>query len=64
MTNQKFMKELSQIWNKSADKTRNPVEAKRVLILKTFSCLKVDKKTYDEILVPARKELLDKIGMF
>lgn len=64
--NKEFMNQFKSIWNKNSDLPRNGIEAKRLFILKAFDCLKFhcDEDHKTKVLVPAKKELLDKIGMF
>lgn len=64
--NKRFMNQFKNVWNKNSDLPRNKIEAKRLFILKAFTCLKphCDEHHQTKILAPAKKELLDKIGMF
>lgn len=64
--NKQFMNQFKNIWNKSSELPRNKVEAKRLFILKAFDCLKfyADESHRVSVILPAKKELLDKIGTF
>lgn len=63
--NQRFMNQFRSIWNKNSMLPRNPIEAKRLFILKAFQCLEPHFTDENKKILPiAKKEVLDRIGTF